>query len=946
MGKKETIHDIALSISKRVKDEFFNNYTNRAIARCLITTRYSNGREGPTNIPCFLTNNQDIRGRIIKDWTGTGSCYVSGPKETSSLGTPVFKNTPLGEVLTKYYQGTHSYTVKLRPKGTNELEVTIYNKATYNAFGAEAEDLTIRISGDQKTYRYARLSDLIESTAKAQEELERQKEELRRVQAEKQRQEEAERLAREREDEAQRKRLEEEIRKREEEERKIQAEAKRIEEEIQEKTQQVKSLRTFLRTGISLRSQHLLDEYQETAKRSHLFDGCAVVIDGGPGTGKTTTTIQRLKFLLSRQALEGYDNPLTEQQIEYLTDPYEWNQRWLFFSPTDLLLEYLRNNMAQEELIANERNTRTLGRFRNVMMRDYGLFDPSKDGPFKNLKTNDDEVLILRPENVIRSFEQFCIDFIRKSMDKRVALKTDSYKWHSIALSIKATYQNMKVKDLDGLMRLLNALSDRDRSNIKAIDSELRAMLNSESVKVKNAILKDEAAVERITELFEKWRREQIQQYVEDEDDLTTEEEDAENEELLSFSKQEFDAKLFSTIRTLLRRLGLKGIDSKTKLSKSDEEFKNLADKFITPEINVAGIGELAWFTKNFACMCRGLESGLINQIPKIYKAFRKQQIIDKSTDYKLSLLETIIKKDNNKHLHPEEQNLLLGFINNMLNSIYKKSKIRFDGLKNKYVVAYKENVRPVIGIDEATDYSLLDYYFMVSFRHYDFCSITLCGDIMQGLNSKGIKQWSDLKRLILPKMEVANLNISYRQLPTLLDVSKEMYKDDQGEYPTYISNIEKSDDEPQPLLYVSDDEEDKARWIARRIIDIFRTYGSLPSVAIFVGEEVNISAFIERIEDLDMLDGIEIVDCSGGKKLDSKEVVRVFRLSEVKGMEFEAVFFYDIDQAIKNHTAKIMRRYLYVGVSRATSHLAATMTTAQGNESIVKYFIQNSSWG
>ena len=173
------------------------------------------------------------------------------------------------------------------------------------------------------------------------------------------------------------------------------------------------------------------------------------------------------------------------------------------------------------------------------------------------------------------------------------------------------------------------------------------------------------------------------------------------------------------------------------------------------------------------------------------------------------------------------------------------------------------------------------------------------------------------------------------------------MYKDDQGEYPTYVTSIERSDDEPKPLLFISDDEDEKAVWIARRIIEIFQNYGSLPSVAIFVGEDVNIPAFIERIEDLYLLDGIEIVDCSGGKKLDSKEVVRVFKLSEVKGMEFEAVFFYDIDQAIKNHSAKIMRRYLYVGVSRATSHLAATMTTTRGNESIVKYFDQESEgWG
>jgi superfamily I DNA/RNA helicase len=143
--------------------------------------------------------------------------------------------------------------------------------------------------------------------------------------------------------------------------------------------------------------------------------------------------------------------------------------------------------------------------------------------------------------------------------------------------------------------------------------------------------------------------------------------------------------------------------------------------------------------------------------------------------------------------------------------------------------------------------------------------------------------------------------------------------------------------------MFISEDVEEKAIWISNQIVKIYQTYGTLPSVAIFVGEEVDITKFIKRFEDLDMLNGIEIVDCSGGKKLDSKEVVRVFRLSEVKGMEFEAVFFYDIDKAIVGHSAKIMRRYLYVGVSRATSHLAATISSKDGNADIIKYFNVNS---
>lgn len=60
---------------------------------------------------------------------------------------------------------------------------------------------------------------------------------------------------------------------------------------------------------------------------------------------------------------------------------------------------------------------------------------------------------------------------------------------------------------------------------------------------------------------------------------------------------------------------------------------------------------------------------------------------------------------------------------------------------------------------------------------------------------------------------------------------------------------------------------------------------------------------------------------------------------SEVKGMEFEVVFFYDIDTALSGCSSDIMRRYLYVGASRATTHLAATFTKEEGNEDVIKYF-------
>jgi MoxR-like ATPase len=65
------------------------------------------------------------------------------------------------------------------------------------------------------------------------------------------------------------------------------------EKDIEESKSKVKQTQSFIRKDLSLRSQHILGETQEDAKRSHLFDGNPIVIEGGPGTGKTTTMIQR-----------------------------------------------------------------------------------------------------------------------------------------------------------------------------------------------------------------------------------------------------------------------------------------------------------------------------------------------------------------------------------------------------------------------------------------------------------------------------------------------------------------------------------------------------------------------------------------------------------------------------------------------------------------------------
>lgn len=941
---KETLLQIGESINTHAQKELRGNYPNKAIARAHCTIINSKGDCQEDNY--WLINGDTYQeGRNIRDITGAIASHSVG-RHIALIddGHPVSKNTKLGELLIKFYSGVHPYKIRdVYRKGVfHENSVEIHNRSNYIPSDGNPSEVEIRISGESAPLRYQRLSELLAIARGEESKLKKLEEEQKRLDEERLR---IERELEEKKAREEQERLQALKRQKEEEARKAKEEIERLEREHADTLAREKTVRSFMRKNVLLRSQHILDQYQEDAKRSHIFDGVPIVIDGGPGTGKTTTMIQRLMFLLSNEALRDYDTPLSEHQRDSLTDPSERDNHWLFFSPTEMLLQYLRENMREEGLRANDRNTRTIAKFRTKAMRDYKLFNPSKDGPFKPYKPNDGEdVLILDATKAIRDFELHIIEHCNKIIVQRCDTNTEDHIWHEDAISIKARCKNSgKIKDIDDLMNLFNSLHDNEKGKVKEWSDELKEELKTSAVKLKSVILKDDGLVEELKSIFERWRRERMVIEESDEDDAIVDEED---DEEISFSRQEFEIQLFQELKKLLKQLGLKKHDSKIKISKRNQEILGIVKELINEEdLEIEYIGSIAFFVRNYASLCRGIESNIIGIIHRLYKAYRKEQTI--GIVYDTSLLKRVINKDGNKHLHPDEQNLVLGFLNEMLHRIYKKSRMRFDSLKHRYSEAFKESVRNVIGIDEATDYSLLDYYFMVSFRHYEFSSITLCGDLMQGLNSNGIKAWNDLKVFNLPRLEIKSLNISYRQLPTLLDMARQLYFDNLGYYPTYHSEIEKSETEPKPLILVSDDEELKARWISERILDIWDIYDEeLPSVAIFVGEDVNISEFVERITDLGLLNGIDVVDCSGDRQLQNKEMIRVFRLSEVKGMEFEAAFFYDIDTAILSHDEQLMRRYLYVGVSRATSHLAATMTSFD-KEGIIKYFdTEINSWG
>ena len=898
---KESIANIAYAIDKHSKIEHANMPCQGGVAR------YRVDLEERSNIHQVFLTNVPVRKDV---WYGDDSMNI-------------WKNTKLGGALIMKGIGKSVYYGN-RPSPYN---LTIYNKATYRHWKTGSIDQVEILQEDNKRYRFADLKTLLNQFQEAKQQSEANKKQLLELERKQKEIERLQKIAAEEE----KLRLKREREENERRTRECQEKAESLEKQIAETNAKIKYIKSFVRNELALRAQHILDPSQEEAKRSHIFDNTPLLIDGGPGTGKTTTMIQRLKYLLSDVALRE-ETKMTEKEIAELTDPDRVNSKWIFFSPNTLLLEYLRNNMREEDMIANDDNTFTLEQFRKKMLLEYKLRNPETDSPFKNYSFRNEtpKPLILNALQTICDFEQFCVANIKEILLKAYSMPTSNFGWHSKALEIKAYCKSAEsIKDINALSILFDSLQDNQSSYVKEVKQQLDKILGFVAVETQQQLQTDEVAYNTVKSLLDKWSKDSTPQ---DDEEISEVEMTEENELEEESTNLNFEADLYQRLKTLIRAAAVYQIDSKKKLKGQNSELYNVVSKYIKAD-SLERVGELVWFVKNYAFLAQGVESNIFTQIPRLYKLFRQKQLKSESSNYNTTLLKKIVEKDNNKYLHPDEQNLLIGFINNLLLSVYKRSPVRFDHLGHKYAMAYKEWGRPVIGVDEATDFSILDYYLINSFRHFKHSSVTLCGDIMQGISENGITDWDELTKWVLPNLSRCELKVSYRQTPTLVNLAREMYKEEKGYYPSYQSEKEVDEEnEPAPIACVSDFEDTKAEWIAKRIIEIYKAYDSkMPSVAIFVGEDENVPDFINTIYDTDLLNGIDVVDCTGGRALNRSDIVRVFRLSEVKGMEFEVAFFHNLDKALQGRNNGLMKKYLYVGISRATTHLAATFCSSDG---------------
>lgn len=866
---------------------------------------------------------RDITGAAITTFdTGKKPFYI----EKNAVVVP--KNRQFAQILLQNYEGHHSCIFADHQKKS----FLVKSSAHYNNIGSTVLDLYVGTSGMKNWSYFSSLQSALNSLGRVDES----------IRLKKIAEEEAKRKA----EELRKKKLEEEARKAEEEALKLDKEIREAQAQREAVLSAAARASEFIRKQVSLKSNPVLDKNQNSAKFSNLYNGVAEVIDGGPGTGKTTTIIQRLKLLIDRGDLEDYienhpDCGITKRHLDVITSSHD---NWLFFSPNDLLKKYLQDNMSYEGLTNISRSTAVWKDFLKDAVRDqYHL--AGQDCPFDFMGRKNESRVIYTGDHlaIIDGFTKFVLGKIKERFIKVSKIDYQGFSWKIQGKVI--TEECAKIEAVNSIEELLLFLIKLDGVDRRITVNGATLPTGAEITSAFNTSIRELA--DRYIAII----KQDEQKYSEVMGFIKTvakapqpELEEGEDLEEVEPDYGDLSIALFNKMNSLLKKLALRYKDKSTKLTSQQAKLHDLV-KGVVVEEDMNGLADAAFFVQYVNPALRGFSQYVLNPIHQYYKTYRKSMPETDRKHWDQELLQEMVETYKNKRLLSQEQALLVGFINNIAKALFRASRERFDNSTHKYIEAYKSLCRPVIGVDEATDYSLIEYYGIKSFGHYEVCSYTFCGDTMQLMKEDGITDWKQLQHpLLFEKLEVKELVMSYRQSEELLRLADMIYLEETGKHSPYECFL-KGGKTPRPLWLEWEDMDEKAQWIATRVTEIVKAYNCVPTIAIFTIDKKKAEALKESLDECDNLiqAGIDVKVCSDNT-LEGEKTLRIFPIDQVKGMEFEAVFFYDIDDI---ESTSLINKYLYMGLSRASMYLAVTSNghSEKISEMLQKYFVEDEAW-
>lgn len=335
-----------------------------------------------------------------------------------------------------------------------------------------------------------------------------------------------------------------------------------------------------------------------------------------------------------------------------------------------------------------------------------------------------------------------------------------------------------------------------------------------------------------------------------------------------------------------------------------------------------AAAAGLALKVGRFRKKLAGFSKHLLAAVPNNFEQFRRLEAGEKGYYSQVTESQTV---GNRGQVTDLELDIILYGLLKTARELLKSLPWLADEPKGPvdYIKQYADELHVQVLVDEATDFSSVQIACMEFLAHPQFRSFFLSGDVRQRMTEFGIQSEDELK-WIDSHFEVQEISTGYRQTSRLTQLAQ-LISSIAGKKSPVKSAFDDHDECAMPALLEGEaNVEDVAKWIAGRIDQIQRRLGALPSIAVFVESDEKITPLVESLNRSLRQITLSAVGCEGGRFNANDEAVRVFDVRNVKGLEFEAVFFCSVDRMMERNET-LFDKFLYVGATRSAEYLGVT---------------------
>lgn len=679
--------------------------------------------------------------------------------------------------------------------------------------------------------------------------------------------------------------------------------------------------------SIALKDQPILDRSQDEICRLPIAS--QIILTGSPGTGKTTTLIKRLSFKSDPRHLFESD------EIEVDLDRLD---RWIMFTPNDLLKDYLKEAMNKEGLSATNNQVVTWERYRSKLGREVLKFLKHGEKGFFT-RTSTKVLSDSSSSGQVRLASEFVAKFgedIAGDFDNAIAVLFENRPPANVISKENSSLSQELVRFTGDCKRVFESNSNSifvlpELKVISLIESfssirERWAGLKHEVGGLIKQVIDDAiAANPDIIEFVamsiedERGKAEAAAEESGASDDLV---DDIEEDEDLVIETQDLNLEARRLLQQIVLRYAEGLASAKPLRNKRFLGILSLVGESFSDTSLLTFIGHMNLALKP-TIFGRLDYSRILVHIAPAYNRFR--QGILRVPGAEKTFLQGAAETIKNRRISPEEEDILIFVILRFISKIFE---VRKEFLNEGSKVDLLENAKTIlhtqVAVDEAADFSAIQLASIFHLAHPEFCSVSFAGDLMQRMTSTGIQNWNECD-FISASLKREELLISYRQTPILLKMAGKLYENTIGESAPFRSKNIDTVYDPRPLKLQTESDNELGEWIGQRIHEIYLLNGEkLPSIALFVPNENDISRLHAIVHEKLNEFSIDVEKCNDGKILGTGDSVRIFSVEYIKGLEFEAVFFVGIDE-IYEKEPDILDKYLYVGLTRATTFLGVT---------------------